>query len=48
MNLTLWIAFALADTAVAVAPGPVVLLAMSYALGFGRHGPAAVALGGNL
>ena len=48
MTLTAWIAFALAYTAVAAAPGPVVLLVMSYALGFGRRGAGAVVLGGSL
>ena len=48
MSLSAWIAFALAYTAVAAAPGPVVLLVMSYALGFGRRGAAAVELGGSL
>ena len=48
MSLGAWIAFALAYTAVATAPGPVVLLVMSYALGFGRRDAAAVVLGGSL
>ena len=48
MSLGAWIAFALAYTAVAAAPGPVVLLVMSYALGFGRRDAAAVVLGGSL
>jgi threonine/homoserine/homoserine lactone efflux protein len=48
MSLGAWIAFAAAYTAVAAAPGPVVLLVMSYALGFGRRDAAAVVLGGSL
>ncbi|MDE2006668.1 MAG: LysE family translocator [Rhodospirillales bacterium] len=48
MSFGHWIAFALAYTAVAAAPGPVVLLVMSYALGFGRRGAASVVLGGSL
>ena len=48
MSLAHWIAFALAYTAVAAAPGPVVVLVMSYALGFGRRGAVSVVLGGSL
>jgi threonine/homoserine/homoserine lactone efflux protein len=48
MSLTHWIAFALAYTAVAAVPGPVVLLVISYALGFSRRDAAAVVLGGSL
>ena len=42
MSLTAWIGFTLTYTAMALAPGPVVLLVMSYALGHGRRAAWAV------
>ncbi len=45
MNLTSWIAFTLAYAVMAVTPGPVVLLVVSYALGQGRRSAFAVVAG---
>ncbi len=36
MSLEIWIAFALASTALLAVPGPTVMLVVSYALGRGR------------
>lgn len=42
MSLTAWIAFTLAYTLMAVAPGPVILLVVSYAIAHGRRTALAV------
>ncbi len=48
MSLTAWIAFALAYTVMAAAPGPVILLVVSYALAHGRRTALAVVAGTSL
>jgi len=48
MSLAGWIGFTLAYTAMAMAPGPVILLVMSYALGYGRRTAFAVVAGTTL
>lgn len=45
MGVTVWIAFVLAYTAMALAPGPVILLVVSYALTQGRRTALAVVTG---
>ena len=48
MDLTLWLAFATAYAVMAVTPGPVTLLVMSYALSQGRRSAMAVVAGTTL
>jgi len=48
MHLGTWIAFALAYAAMAAAPGPVIVLVMSYAVTQGRRTAFAVVAGTNL
>ncbi len=48
MSLTLWMAFAVAYTVMAVTPGPVTLLVVSYALTQGRRSALAVVAGTTL
>lgn len=48
MHLGSWIAFTLAYTVMALAPGPVILLVISYALGYGRRTAFAVVGGTSL
>jgi homoserine/homoserine lactone efflux protein len=45
MELTLWLAFVAATTALLLIPGPTVLLVLSYAIGHGRRVAVATALG---
>lgn len=48
MHLTSWIAFTIAYTLMALAPGPVILLVVSYALSRGRRTAFAVVAGTSL
>jgi threonine/homoserine/homoserine lactone efflux protein len=48
MNLTTWIAFTFAYTLMAVAPGPVIVLVVSYAIARGRRTAFAVVAGTTL
>lgn len=48
MSLAAWLAFALAYTVMAVAPGPTTLLVVSYGLGHGRRTALAVVAGTSL
>lgn len=45
MELTLWLAFVAATTALLLIPGPTVLLVLSYAIGHGRRVAVSTALG---
>ena len=45
MEMTLWLAFVAATTALLLIPGPTVLLVLSYAIGQGRRVAVATALG---
>lgn len=45
MDVTTWMAFALASTALLLIPGPTVLLVLSYAIGHGRKVALSTALG---
>ncbi len=45
MDLTLWLAFVAATTALLLIPGPTVLLVLSYAIGHGRKVAVSTALG---
>ena len=48
MSLTLWVAFAIAYSLMALAPGPTILLVVSYALARGRRTALAVVAGTGL
>ena len=45
MDMTVWLAFAAASTALLMVPGPTVLLVMAYAIGQGRRVAVPTALG---
>jgi threonine/homoserine/homoserine lactone efflux protein len=45
MDLSIWLAFVAASTALLMIPGPPVLLVLSYALGQGRRVAVPAALG---
>ena len=48
MSITIWIAFALAYSLMALAPGPTILLVVSYAIAYGRRTAFAVVAGTSL